>query len=124
MIKLLKNKTHVIIVILNFIFMGFVTFGVLSKSFAFETIYEVLPENSIIVGDTIFKDYVGPTAISNAAIDYYKRTGETAKFYKYNGLDSSGKPIWSKYNDETLSYVELNDNERVELENRLKEIYK
>lgn len=55
MIKLLKNKSHIIIVILNFVFMGFIVFGVLTKSFAFEAIYESLPDNSIIVGDIIFK---------------------------------------------------------------------
>lgn len=116
MIKLLKDKWHIIIVILNFLFVGIIVLGVLSKSFAFKTIYEKLPENSIIVGDKIFENYVGPTDISNAAIDYYKRTGEIPKFYKYNGLDIEGIPIWSKYSDKDLSYVELDDIEKKEIE--------
>jgi len=123
--KLIRNKIELLIILFTFIIVGVFIIVVTKKIYAYQSIYNVLPENSIIVGNDIFEGYVGPNSLSNAAINYYKQTFNKDIFvYKYSGLDQNNQPIWSKYSSDELSYVELTQDEIERIELHIRDIYK
>lgn len=120
--NILRNKNIIIVIIL--IILIIVTIFLIKKSYSFQTIYDILPENSIIVGDKVFEGEINPNYIANEAINYYIKTNdENVKIYKYNGLDNNGYPIWGTYSDETNSYVEIPSEEIEVIEEILKNKY-
>lgn len=122
--RLIKNKMELLIIIFTLIIVGIFIVVLTKTMYAYQSIYNVLPENSIIIGNTVFEGYVGPNSMANAAIDYYKETeNKDILVYKYNGLDEDDNPIWSKYSSEKLSYVELTKEEIKKVEDVVKDIY-
>lgn len=108
----IKNKKSRIILISIPLFIFIVMVYILKKSYSHENIYDWLGENTIIVGNEIFKGNVNPNSIANAAIDYYiESENENIKIYKYSGLDENNVPIWGTYSDETNSYIEISSEE-------------
>ena len=114
----IKNK-KIIFIIISIAF--FITISLfMNKSYSFQTIYDIIPENSIIVGNEVFNGDINPNYIANAAINYYiENNNETVRIYKYSGLDKNNEPIWGTYSDETNSYIELTKDEIKILEEQL-----
>ena len=92
----------------------------IEESYSYQTLYDVLPENIIMIGNDIYEGYVNPNFIANSAIKHYKETNnKDIKVFKYSGLDINGNAIWGKYSDEKNSYVEVDKQELKDIESML-----
>lgn len=114
------SNRHTLIV-LSIIIVIIIYVLVINKSYSYSD-FETLTDNSIIVGEKIFNGYVNPNKIMLAAVDYYDSyKDKNVVVYKYNGKDIYGNPIWGKYDSEKDCYVELTEEEKRVIEQKLKE---
>lgn len=115
------NKKIIVLAIVLLIIFGIKS---ISESFSTQSLYDLLPENIILIGNDVYEGYVNPNFIANSAINSYKETNnKDVKVYKYSGLDTSGNPIWGKYSSEDNSYIQIEKTELEEIENILNEKY-
>lgn len=116
-----KNKIMILFLLL------LVLFGInliIDKTYSYQSLYDAIPENSIIIGEEVYTGFVNPNIIANSAIKTYKNTKDkNIKIYKYSGLDENGIPIWGTYSDEANGYIEVSNEEIKKLEEILSKKY-
>ena len=119
------NKKLKLLILSLIVILLFIIKLMIDKTYSYQNLYDILPENSIIIGEEVFSGSVNPNTIGNAAIKTYKNTLEkNVKIYKYSGLDEKDNPIWGTYNDEYNGYIEVNSEEIKKLEELLNKKYK
>ena len=114
------NNKHIVI-ILSTIIVVIIYALITNKSYSYSDL-DTLTDNSIIVGEKIFNGYVNPNKIMLAAVDYYdSHKDKNVIVYKYNGKDIYGNSIWGKYDSKEDCYVELTEEEKKLIEQKLSE---
>ena len=113
----MNNKYKILFLSVTIILIGCIL--IKNKSYSYPD-NSSLTDNSIIVGEKIFNGYVNPNKIMLAAVEYYDNyKDENVIVYKYNGKDIYGNNIWGKYDSEKDCYIELTDEEKKAIEQRI-----